>query len=151
MLDSVCCFLSDRGIYQLIEAYMLSLRSGPLAEDLKQQVAAVTGEVEGAAEVKGVADVEGTAAEVETAPQTTPTCAREEEEEEEEPLGEVEYHLDYCVDKYAIGYKPQVLYPACPSAIMGVNKTFNRPSKNISTKLSSSIITRFLGVNTALV
>lgn len=89
---------------------MLSLQSGPLASDLKQQVAAVTGEVEGAAEDRGATEVEGTAAAVETAPQTTPTCA--EEEEEEEPLGEVEYHLDYCVDKYALGYKPQVLYPA---------------------------------------
>lgn len=100
---------------------MLSLQTGPLADDLKQQVAAVTGE----GTTEEVAEGEETV--METTPQITPICAKEEgreeaeegreeaeakeEEEEEEPLGEVEYYVDYCVDKYALGYKSQVLYP----------------------------------------
>ncbi len=82
---------------------MLSLQSDPLAEDLKQQVEAVSRDVvEDSKE-----DSEGDA-KMETTPPVTPT---EECQEEKEPPGQVEYYVDYCVDRYAITYKTQVLYP----------------------------------------
>lgn len=74
---------------------MLSLQECPLAEDLKQQVAAVSRDVEGQP-LEGVA--------------TTPTCDQQCEDEVLPP-GQVEYYVDYCLDRYALTYKTQVLYP----------------------------------------
>lgn len=74
---------------------MLSLQSTPQAQDLKQQVEAVS------------RDAEETGAEL----KATPTCVPEPVEEEEEEVGGVEYYVEYCVDKYALTYKTQVLYP----------------------------------------
>ena len=97
---------------------MLSLQPGPEADDLKLQVSAVTGEVEGS-EVKESSEAETTAEEARpdgATPTATPTNANEEEEEEDS-LGEVEYYREYCVDKYALGYKPEVLYPVVLSIV----------------------------------
>lgn len=91
---------------------MLSLQSDPLAGDLRQQVEAVSRDVvEGEKEGSGEGEAKGDRvdAKMETTPPTTPThkCPKEEEE----PPGHVEYYREFCVDRYAITYKTQVLYP----------------------------------------
>ena len=79
-----------RGIYQLIEAYMLSLQSGPNGDRLRQQVMAVSRDAD---------DEE---------------CVSTDEQQlcnVDESAGQVVYHLEYCLDKFAMTYKTQVLYP----------------------------------------
>lgn len=85
--------ISHRGIYQLIEAYMLSLQTDPLSEDLKQQVAAVSRDLE-SKECPGEGD------EMEVTPPAVP-----------ESRGQVEYFVQYCLDKYPMTYKTLVVYP----------------------------------------
>lgn len=87
---------------------MLSLQSDPLAGEIKQQVEAVSRDVVEESKEEDKEDAEGVA-KMETTPPTTPT--HECREVEEEPPGQVEYYTDYCVDRYAITYKTQVLYP----------------------------------------
>lgn len=79
-----------QGIYQLIEAYMVSLQTDPLSEDLKQQLTAVSRDVE-----EGDMEVD--------MPLAAPA-------EELEFRGQVEYFVDYCLDKYPVTYKTQVVF-----------------------------------------
>lgn len=72
---------------------MVSLQTDPLSEDLKQQLTAVSRDVEAK---------EGD--EMEVTPLATLT-------EELEFRGQVEYFVDYCLDKYPMTYKTQVVYP----------------------------------------
>ena len=85
-----------RGIYQLIEAYMLSLRTDPLCDDLKQQVTAASRDVEARDGDDGD--------EMDTTPIATPS-------HELEFSGQVEYFVEYCLDRYPMTYKAQVVYP----------------------------------------
>lgn len=86
---------------------MLSVQAGPLAEDLKQQVSAVSRDMD-----------DGGSDEKTLPPETTSTHTEEEEameegggEEVEEATGQVQYYMEYCVDKYPMTYKTEVLYP----------------------------------------
>ena len=101
---------------------MLSLQSDPLAGEIKQQVEAVSRDVvveESKEDSKE--DAEGVA-KMETTPPATPThgCL----EVEEEAPGQVEYYADYCVDRYAITYKAQVLYPLLSCAVKPIHLPF---------------------------
>lgn len=75
---------------------MLSLQTDPLSEDLKQQVTAVSRDLEPKEHPEGD--------EMEVTPPTLPT-------QELEFRGQVEYFVDYCLDKYPMAYKTQVVYP----------------------------------------
>ena len=77
---------------------MLSLQSDPLSEGLKQQVQAASRDVN---EHEIILDDED---EMETTPHATPIC-------NPEPSGQVEYYVDFCVDKFAMTYKTEVVYP----------------------------------------
>ncbi len=70
---------------------MLSLRSEILGDSLTQQVTAVSRDTEDNGEPMSLTEED--------------TCV------EEEVKGQVEYYMDYCLDRYAVTYKTQVVYP----------------------------------------
>ena len=74
---------------------MLSLQSGPHGSGLRQQVEAVSREAE---------DEGGVVVSTNQLSQVA--------EDVDEVMGQVEYHLEYCLDKFPMTYKTQVLYPA---------------------------------------
>lgn len=91
----------SQGIYQLIEAYMLSLQTDPLSQDLKQQVTAVSRDSEPTGDLQpGERPPEGDQEEMEVA---TPNI-------ETEFKGQVEYYTSYCLDKFPMTYKTQVVF-----------------------------------------
>lgn len=73
---------------------MLSLQCGPHGNGLRQQVEAVSREAK---------DEGGVAAEHQQ------SC--DMEEDVDEAMGQVEYYMEYCLDKFPMTYKTQVLYP----------------------------------------
>ena len=73
---------------------MLSLQTNPLSESLKQQVMAINRDT----------DNQGCVGNRTSLPDGS-VLVKEEE------MGQVEYYVDYCVDRYAMTYKTQVLYP----------------------------------------
>ena len=93
-----CCFFVvfffffSRGIYQLIEAYMLSLQADSSSISLRQCVDATRREArdEGSVMMDSAQD--------------------SKDESESEVKGQVEYYVGYCLDRFPMTYKTEVVY-----------------------------------------